>query len=149
MGPPNLADRQTNHIMGPQAVKKHCIKKNITGLRNQKCPTATIDENNDLGLGLLFDSTRVDWPTGAKYRYREDKKNFATAKEIAQKYLDACPVDVIKKFINWTWRFMDAYRKGLTGKALLWAIWKFRQHWCISEGALKAFEEDSQHRAGQ
>ena len=49
--------------MGPQAVKKRCVKKNITGLRNQKCLTATVDENNDLGLGLLFDSTRVDWPT--------------------------------------------------------------------------------------
>ena len=73
----------------------------------------------------------------------------ATTKEIAWKYLDACPVDVIKKFINRTWCFMDTYHKGLTGKALLWAIWKFRQHWCISEDALKAFEEDSQHRAGQ
>ena len=32
-----------------------------------------------------------------KYRYREeDKKNFADAKEIARKYLDACPVDVIR-----------------------------------------------------
>jgi hypothetical protein len=76
-----------------------------------------------------------------KYRYRdEEKKNFAAAKQIAKKYLDACPVEVIRRFINRTWRFMDAYRKGLSGKALLWVVRKFRQHRCISESALLALE---------
>ena len=36
---------------------------------------------------------------------------------------------------------MDAYRKGLSGKALVWAVRKCRQHRSISEGALKALEE--------
>ena len=47
------------------------------------------------------------------------------------------------------WHFMDAYRKGLTGKALIWAVRKFRQHRCISEGALHAFETISSGIAPQ
>jgi hypothetical protein len=48
----------------------------------------------------------------------EDKATFQDGKE-AHKYLVACPPDVIQHFINQTWCFMDAYWKGLTGKALI------------------------------
>lgn len=47
-----------------------------------------------------------------KYHYREvPKKNFAEAKDVALRYLNACPADVIRRFINRSWRFMSAYRK--------------------------------------
>ena len=55
-----------------------------------------------------------------KYRYREiPKKTFAEAKEVALECLNAYPVEVIRRFVNRSWRFMDAYRKGLTGKAAI------------------------------
>jgi hypothetical protein len=45
-----------------------------------------------------------------KYRYRQEvRHNFAEAKAAAVKWLDACPVEVIRRFINRSWRFMDAY----------------------------------------
>ena len=46
----------------------------------------------------------------AKFCYQEiPKPTFADAKEAAQKYLDACPSEVIWWFINHSWRFMSAY----------------------------------------
>ncbi|KAJ7232105.1 hypothetical protein C8J57DRAFT_1250758 [Mycena rebaudengoi] len=42
-----------------------------------------------------------------KYRFREeDKPKFEDAKLVAVKYLDACPAEVIRHFINRTWRWM-------------------------------------------
>jgi hypothetical protein len=54
--------------------------------------------------------------------------------------LDACPTEIIQKFINWSWRFIDAYRKGLTGEA---AARKQKSHRAVSESAMKALEARS------
>ena len=53
---------------------------------------------------------------------------FEDAKKTAVKYLNACPVEVIQRFFNRSWRFMDAYRQGLTGKAAEWAVRKQKSH---------------------
>ena len=59
----------------------------------------------------------------AKYRYRELPKNgFADAKELVVKYLDACPDEVICWFINQSWHFMSAYRKGLTRRMFAYYV---------------------------
>jgi hypothetical protein len=72
-----------------------------------------------------------------KYRYREQpKKDFAAAKAMALEYLNACPVDVIRRFINRSWRWMIAYRKGLTGKAAAWAVRPQKQHRQVSSAAM-------------
>jgi hypothetical protein len=76
-----------------------------------------------------------------KYRYREiPKKTFAEAKEAALECLNACPVDVIRRFVNRSWRFMDAYRKGLTGKAAAWAVKKQKGHRSVSQQAYMHLE---------
>ncbi|KIL56227.1 hypothetical protein M378DRAFT_50672, partial [Amanita muscaria Koide BX008] len=74
-----------------------------------------------------------------KYRYREEgKKTFQDAKNAAIKYLNACPLDVIRRFINRSWRFMSAYRLGLTGKAADWVVQKQKQHRQVSQRAMMA-----------
>jgi len=76
-----------------------------------------------------------------KYRYREaSKPTFAHAKKIAEDFLDSCPVEVIRRFINRTYRFMSAYRMGLTGKAAEWAVHKQKQHCQVSQRAMMAIE---------
>ncbi|CDO78034.1 hypothetical protein BN946_scf184648.g6 [Trametes cinnabarina] len=76
-----------------------------------------------------------------KYRYREViKKNFEHAKQVALQVLDSCPTEVIRRFINKSWRFMSAYRLGLTGKAAAWAVRKQRQHRQVSRSAMMALE---------
>ncbi|KAH9177651.1 hypothetical protein EDB89DRAFT_1426298 [Lactarius sanguifluus] len=61
-----------------------------------------------------------------KGRYRET--GFADAKKRALEYLNACPTEVIRRFFNRSWRVMDAYRHGLTGKAAEWAVRKQKSH---------------------
>ncbi|KIO01803.1 hypothetical protein M404DRAFT_149155 [Pisolithus tinctorius Marx 270] len=59
----------------------------------------------------------------SKYRYRQaTKPNFAAAKEAATDILNSCPVEVIRRFINRSHRFLSAYRLGLTGHAAEWAV---------------------------
>ncbi|KIJ33012.1 hypothetical protein M422DRAFT_183718, partial [Sphaerobolus stellatus SS14] len=77
----------------------------------------------------------------AKYRYRQiQKTTFEQAKGAAIQCLDACPVDVIRWFINRAWRFTAAYQGGLTGKAAAWAVRKFKGHHTISNAALISIE---------
>ena len=72
-----------------------------------------------------------------KYRYREvEKKTFQDAKDAAKQYLEACPAEVIRRFINRSWRFMSAYRLGLTGHAAAWAVKKQKQHRQVSQRAM-------------
>ncbi|KAF8229809.1 hypothetical protein L208DRAFT_1479048 [Tricholoma matsutake] len=76
-----------------------------------------------------------------KYCYCElPKQNFTEAKEIALRYLNACPPDVIWRFINCSWRFMSAYQKGLTGNAAAWAVRKQRQHHQVSNRAIMSID---------
>uniref|UniRef100_A0A0W0GC52 DDE-1 domain-containing protein n=1 Tax=Moniliophthora roreri TaxID=221103 RepID=A0A0W0GC52_MONRR len=80
-------------------------------------------------------------PGWVKYRYREiPKKNFQEAKDAMLECLDSCPTDVIQRFINQSWRFMDAYQKGLTGKAAAWAVKKQCGHCTVSVSAYMALE---------
>ena len=57
---------------------------------------------------------------------KEDMKNPALA------VLDLCPVDVIRKFINHSWQFMDAYWIPLSRKATVWAVCKQKGHCTVS-----------------
>jgi hypothetical protein len=68
------------------------------------------------------------------------KKTFDNAKKAAIQCLDACPVDVIRRFINRSWHFIDAYQQGLTGKAVEWAVRKYKGHRSISNRALMLIE---------
>ena len=64
-----------------------------------------------------------------KGRYREvHKVKFEDTKRTALEYLNACPEEVIRRFFNRSWRFMHAYRQGLTGKAAEWAVRKHKSH---------------------
>ncbi|OAX34375.1 hypothetical protein K503DRAFT_859258 [Rhizopogon vinicolor AM-OR11-026] len=75
------------------------------------------------------------------YRYREvPKKTFQDAKRCAEEQLDACPTEVIRRFINRSWRFMSAYRLGFTGKAAEWAVQKQKQHRQVSQRAMMSIE---------
>ena len=59
---------------------------------------------------------------------------------MALECLNACPVEVIRRFVNRSWRFMDAYRKGLTGKAAAWAVKKQKGHRAVSQHAYMQLE---------
>jgi hypothetical protein len=78
----------------------------------------------------------------SKARYRQVKKtSFSHAKEEVVKALDSCGVDILRRFYNRTARFMDAYRQGLSVKAVAWCVKKQKRHRTISAEAMEAFEE--------
>jgi uncharacterized membrane protein len=54
--------------------------------------------------------------------------------------LDACPVEVIRWFINRSAWFVEASWSGLTRKAAAWAVKKQKQHRAMSERAMVAME---------
>jgi len=62
------------------------------------------------------------------------------AKERAIEVLDSCLPNVIRRFINRSWRFIDAYKKGLTGEAAAWVVRKQKSHRSVSEAAMKVLE---------
>jgi len=45
-------------------------------------------------------------------------------------------VDVLRRFINRSWCFISAYRKGLNGEAAAWAVRKQKQHRSVSQSAM-------------
>ena len=78
----------------------------------------------------------------SKARYRQVKKtSFDHAKREVLIALDACTIDTMRRFCNRSYRFMDAYRKGLGVKAASWCVKKQKRHRTISEEAMQAFED--------
>ena len=70
------------------------------------------------------------------------------AKTHTQEVLDACPTEVIQRFVNWSWRFVDAYKRGLTGEAAAWAVCKQKSHrTTVSESAMKALKAQSKGKS--
>ncbi|KIJ27974.1 hypothetical protein M422DRAFT_270825 [Sphaerobolus stellatus SS14] len=53
---------------------------------------------------------------------------FPTAKRLVPEILDSCPVKTFHAFFRKTWRYMDAYRKGLNAKQAEFAVKKFCSH---------------------
>ena len=69
-----------------------------------------------------------------------EKKTFKDAKEAVHRFLEECPKEVIQCFINQSWRFMSAYRKGLTGAAAAWTVRKQKQHQAINQTVMMAID---------
>lgn len=76
-----------------------------------------------------------------KYRYREMRKNnFDQVKKAAFQCLEARPTEVIRRFVKRSWRFMDEYRKCLTGDAAVWLVKAQKGPPHVSEQAMRALE---------
>jgi hypothetical protein len=117
---------------------------NISGLRNKSRQTSAFSDSTPQPTlirsltGSIGDGANTD--TGNTLKTGEN-----TCKGSLQ--LDACPTEIIWKFINRSWRFIDAYyRKGLTGEAAAWAVHKQKSHRAVSESAMKALEARSKNK---
>ena len=51
--------------------------------------------------------------------------------------LEAVPLKSMRKFANWSRRFMDAYEKGLNGRQAAWASRKYRGHRVLPERIMR------------
>ena len=76
-----------------------------------------------------------------KGRYRQVKKtSFKHAKREVLIALDACSIDIIRRFCNRASRFMDAYRKGLRVKVVVQCVKKQKRYKTILKDAMQAFD---------
>ena len=55
--------------------------------------------------------------------------------------LDACTINIMRRFINRSYRFIDAYCKGLSVKAATQCIKKQKRYRVISEATMQAFKD--------
>jgi len=76
-----------------------------------------------------------------KQQYRDvSKDRLDVAKRVTHECLDKCPVEVIRRFFNKSWRFMSAYHAGLTGKAAEWAVRKQKLHRRVGPEAMMSVD---------
>jgi hypothetical protein len=57
---------------------------------------------------------------------------FKTAKTIVPQCLDSCSVTTIRRFFQKSWRYIDAYKKGLDAQQAAFANKKYKSHRRIS-----------------
>ncbi|KAG2073340.1 hypothetical protein BDR04DRAFT_938267, partial [Suillus decipiens] len=126
-----------------------CMARLLSQQDDFRCQTSMLEQLiQDAGHECIFlpkfhcELNPIEMYWGwCKYRYRQiAKRNFNEAKKAALEVLDACPVEVIRRFINRSYRFLSAYRLGLTGKAAEWAVRKQKQHRAVSQQAMMAIE---------
>ncbi|KAG8725837.1 hypothetical protein FRC11_001376, partial [Ceratobasidium sp. 423] len=63
----------------------------------------------------------------AEFRKKADGK-LQTARKLVPQCLDSCNITTIRHFWRKSWRYMDAYMKGLTGKQAEFAVKKYKSH---------------------
>ena len=54
--------------------------------------------------------------------------------------LVSVPTTTIRKFARKSWRYMDAYDKGLEGRTAEWAVSKYKSHRRLSKNIEKLME---------
>ncbi|KIJ97132.1 hypothetical protein K443DRAFT_106128, partial [Laccaria amethystina LaAM-08-1] len=64
------------------------------------------------------------------------KKMFEDTKQVA----NSCPTDVIRRFFNHSWQFMDAYWVTLSAKMVTWAVCKQKGHHTVSQSTITYLE---------
>ncbi|CAB4417941.1 unnamed protein product [Rhizophagus irregularis] len=66
--------------------------------------------------------------------------NFAELMKQVPEVLVSVPVTTIRKFACKSWRYMDAYDKGLEGRTAEWAVSKYKSYRRIPENIEKLME---------
>lgn len=76
------------------------------------------------------------WGAAKRYTRNNCDYSFKGLEKIVPEALNSISLETIRCFARKTWRFMDAYRKGLTGIEALYAVKKYRSHRRIPENMM-------------
>ena len=55
--------------------------------------------------------------------------------------LQAIPLETMRRFANRSYRFIDAYSRGLNGRQAAWAARKYRGHWVLPTSIMDELEK--------
>jgi hypothetical protein len=76
------------------------------------------------------------WGAAKRYTRNNCDYSFKGLEKTVPEALNSISLETIRCFARRTWRFMDAYRKGLTGIEALYAVKKYRSHRRIPENIM-------------
>ena len=76
------------------------------------------------------------WGAAKRYARNNCDYSFKALEKIVPEALNSVSLEQIRRYARRSWRFMDAYRKGLTGIAALYTVKQYRSHRRIPENVI-------------
>ena len=76
------------------------------------------------------------WGAAKKYARENCNYSWSSLQRVVPAALESVDITTIRKFARKAWRYMDLYRKGITGKLAEYTAKKYKSHRCISDYVL-------------
>ncbi|KAI5823132.1 hypothetical protein K523DRAFT_287165 [Schizophyllum commune Tattone D] len=141
---------------GKDGIINCCCRRTLYNQRDfQNVPSALELEAQKRGFRVLFlpkyhcklNPIEMCWGYCKRlYRVLPFSKEEEQLMKNVSSCLEELPLLTIQKYVRRTMRFLDAYSKGLDGKAADWAVKKFRGHRVVSERIMAMWDEEENRR---
>lgn len=83
------------------------------------------------------------WGAAKRYARENCEYSFPALRATVPSALKSVPLVQIRRFARRSYRYMDAYRKGLTGKAAEHAVKKYRSHRRLPASVVDEMEQNA------
>ncbi|CAG8690762.1 788_t:CDS:2, partial [Dentiscutata heterogama] len=135
----NLDDYEVVKLRGqPKGIRQVLIERKLwpsqgVCLQRDFCEQKSMLEEVVLERGHIFER----YP---KFHYK--KTSYVDLQQQVPQALVNIPMSTIHKFARKSWRYMDAYEKGLDGRTAEWAVNKYKSHRRLPENIERAMDSN-------
>ena len=131
--------------------RQDCCARRIMSLQPDFCEQRSILEEAIIKAGYIFERypkfhcecnfIERYWGFAKRETRRQCNYNYNDLLIKVPEVLISVPVTTIRKFARKSWRYMDAYNKGLEGRTAEWAVSKYKSHRRLPENIEKIMEQ--------